>query len=84
MTPTGSWRGRLAASASARRKELAGKVSEAMQTLAMAGGRFEVALDELPDGGAHGFEQSNSWLPRIRARRCDRSRRSRRAASCRA
>jgi DNA repair protein RecN (Recombination protein N) len=39
-------------------KELAGKVSEVMQTLAMAGGRFEVVLDELPDGGAHGLEHT--------------------------
>jgi DNA repair protein RecN (Recombination protein N) len=38
-------------------KELSSKVGEVMQTLAMAGGRFEVALDELPDGGAHGLEQ---------------------------
>jgi DNA repair protein RecN (Recombination protein N) len=28
-----------------------------MQTLAMAGGRFEVVLDALADGGAHGSEQ---------------------------
>ncbi len=38
-------------------KELSSKVTDAMQTMAMAGGRFEVALDELPDGGAHGLEQ---------------------------
>ncbi len=52
----------LARTLSGKRKraaeELAGKVSEVMQTLAMAGGRFEVALDELPDGGAHGLEHA--------------------------
>jgi len=39
-------------------KELSERVTEAMQTLAMAGGRFEVALETLPDGGAHGLEQA--------------------------
>jgi DNA repair protein RecN (Recombination protein N) len=38
-------------------KELANKVTDAMQTLAMAGGRFEVALEPLGDGAAHGLEQ---------------------------
>ncbi len=38
-------------------RELATKVTDAMQTLAMAGGRFEVALEALADGGAHGLEQ---------------------------
>jgi DNA repair protein RecN (Recombination protein N) len=38
-------------------RELAAKVSDAMQTLAMAGGRFEVALEALTEGGAHGLEQ---------------------------
>ena len=38
-------------------RELATKVSDAMQTLAMAGGRFEVALEALTEGGAHGLEQ---------------------------
>jgi DNA repair protein RecN (Recombination protein N) len=38
-------------------KELSNKVSQAMQTLAMAGGRFEVKLEPLADGGAHGLEQ---------------------------
>ena len=37
-------------------RELATKVTEAMQILAMAGGRFEVGLEALPDGGAHGLE----------------------------
>ena len=31
-------------------------VTEAMQQLAMPGGRFEVALDPLPEGAAHGLE----------------------------
>jgi len=37
-------------------RELATKVTDAMQTLAMAGGRFEVALEALPHGGAGGLE----------------------------
>jgi DNA repair protein RecN (Recombination protein N) len=35
---------------------LSHKVTAAMQTLAMAGGRFEVVLTALEDGGAHGLE----------------------------
>jgi DNA repair protein RecN (Recombination protein N) len=31
-------------------------VTEAMQQLAMPGGRFEVALEKLPEGAAHGLE----------------------------
>ena len=38
-------------------KTLSDKVTEAMQTLAMAGGRFEVALQPLEEGSAHGLEQ---------------------------
>ena len=38
-------------------RELSDKVTQAMQTLAMAGGRFEAALEQLPEGGAHGLEQ---------------------------
>jgi DNA repair protein RecN (Recombination protein N) len=38
-------------------RELATKVTDAMQALAMAGGRFEVALEALSDGAAHGLEQ---------------------------
>ncbi len=38
-------------------KKLAGKVSEAMQTLALAGGSFEVALNPLAEGNATGLEQ---------------------------
>jgi len=36
---------------------LSERVSQAMQTLAMAGGRFEVKLEPLPEGSAHGLEQ---------------------------
>jgi DNA repair protein RecN (Recombination protein N) len=39
-------------------RELGTKVTDAMQTLAMAGGCFEVALEVLADGGAHGLEQT--------------------------
>ncbi len=35
---------------------LSAEVSEAMQTLAIAGGRFEASLIPLPDGSAHGDE----------------------------
>jgi DNA repair protein RecN (Recombination protein N) len=38
-------------------QELATKVTDAMQTLAMAGGRFEAVLEALADGGPHGLEQ---------------------------
>jgi DNA repair protein RecN (Recombination protein N) len=37
--------------------ELTRKVTEQMQGLALAGGRFEVALQALAEGGAHGVEQ---------------------------
>lgn len=51
----------LAGKLSAGRKRAAGeleeKVSAAMQELAMAGGRFEIALNPLPEGSAHGLEQ---------------------------
>jgi DNA repair protein RecN (Recombination protein N) len=50
----------LAGKLSAARKEaaqgLGGKVSAAMQSLAMAGGRFEIALTEF-EGNAHGLEE---------------------------
>jgi DNA repair protein RecN (Recombination protein N) len=36
--------------------DLAKAVTEVMQTLAMAGGRFEVALEKLPQGAAYGLE----------------------------
>lgn len=38
-------------------KKLSSRVTEAMQTLAMAGGVFEIALHSLDDGGAQGLEQ---------------------------
>jgi DNA repair protein RecN (Recombination protein N) len=37
--------------------ELSDKVSQAMQTLAMAGGRFDVKLEAVAEGSAHGLEQ---------------------------
>ncbi|MCA1974902.1 MAG: DNA repair protein RecN [Caenispirillum sp.] len=36
--------------------ELGKAVTEAMQQLAMPGGRFEVALEKLPEGAVHGLE----------------------------
>jgi DNA repair protein RecN (Recombination protein N) len=46
---------------SAERKKAATKlstqVSAAMQQLAMAGGRFEIALDPVPEGASHGLER---------------------------
>jgi DNA repair protein RecN (Recombination protein N) len=51
----------LAEQLSAKRKfaasELADRVTSAMQTLAMAGGRFEIALMPLAEPAAHGLEQ---------------------------
>jgi DNA repair protein RecN (Recombination protein N) len=38
-------------------KTLSERVTDAMQTLAMAGGRFEVALEPIAEGSAHGAEQ---------------------------
>lgn len=38
-------------------KKLSQTVTQAMQTLAMVGGFFEVALPPLPEGGAYGLEQ---------------------------
>lgn len=38
-------------------KKLSQTVTQAMQTLAMVGGCFEVALPPLPEGGAYGLEQ---------------------------
>lgn len=37
--------------------EFAGKVTASMQALAMAGGSFEIVLNALADGSAHGLEQ---------------------------
>ncbi|MDR2000682.1 MAG: DNA repair protein RecN, partial [Zoogloeaceae bacterium] len=36
--------------------ELSAAVTEGMQQLAMTGGRFEIALEPLPEGAAHGLE----------------------------
>ncbi|MBZ0104498.1 MAG: DNA repair protein RecN [Sulfuricella denitrificans] len=47
----------LSASRKRMAQELGLKVSEAMQALAMAGGRFEVALHALAEGNMHGLEQ---------------------------
>ena len=38
-------------------KKLARQVSESMQTLALGGGKFEIALPALEQGGAHGQER---------------------------
>ncbi|MFN3984373.1 MAG: DNA repair protein RecN [Rhodocyclaceae bacterium] len=47
---------RLSALRTPAAQALSERVSAAMQTLAMAGGRFEVALTPLDEGGAHGRE----------------------------
>jgi DNA repair protein RecN (Recombination protein N) len=49
--------GELSAARQIAARELGSRVSEAMQQLAMAGGRFEVALQALAEGNAHGLEQ---------------------------
>lgn len=38
-------------------KKLSGEVTASMQTLALAGGKFEIALQPLDEGGAHGLER---------------------------
>ena len=38
-------------------KKLAREVTDAMQGLAMAGGRFDIGLEKLEEGGAHGLER---------------------------
>jgi DNA repair protein RecN (Recombination protein N) len=48
--------GKLSAARKEAAQELGGKVSAAMQSLAMAGGRFEIALAEF-EGNAHGLEE---------------------------
>ena len=48
---------KLSAGRTKAAKAMSQKVSEAMQQLAMAGGRFEVALNALAEEGAHGLEQ---------------------------
>jgi len=49
--------GKLSAGRKKAAKKLAEKVTAAMQTLAMAGGSFEIALSALAEGAAHGLEQ---------------------------
>jgi|KBSMisStandDraft_5_1062788.scaffolds.fasta_scaffold59049_4 DNA repair protein RecN (Recombination protein N) len=49
--------GKLSAGRKKAAKKLAEKVTAAMQTLAMAGGSFEIALSALAEGTAHGLEQ---------------------------
>jgi len=49
--------GKLSAGRKKAAKKLAEKVTAAMQTLAMAGGSFEIALITLAEGAAHGVEQ---------------------------
>lgn len=48
--------GKLSAARKKAARELEEKVSAAMQSLAMAGGRFEIALTEF-EGNAHGLEE---------------------------
>ena len=38
-------------------KKLSAEVTASMQTLALAGGKFEIALQPLDEGGAHGIER---------------------------
>ena len=38
-------------------KKLSAQVTESMQTLALSGGKFEIALQPLDEGGAHGMER---------------------------
>ena len=38
-------------------KKLSAEVTASMQTLALAGGKFEIALQPLDEGGAHGMER---------------------------
>ena len=49
--------GKLSTGRSKAAKKLSEKVTEAMQTLALAGGSFEAALCPLPDGNLNGLEQ---------------------------
>ncbi|TCV90842.1 DNA repair protein RecN [Sulfurirhabdus autotrophica] len=48
---------KLSAGRQTAAKTLSQKVSASMQSLAMAGGQFEVGLPELPEGSAYGLEQ---------------------------
>ncbi len=60
-TAESAWR-RLATELTRKRRfaahELAGRVTQAMQDLAMKGGRFEIALVPLAEPSSHGSEQS--------------------------
>ncbi len=47
---------RLSAARAKAAHTLSAEITAAMQTLAMQGGRFEVALQPLAEGGAHGLE----------------------------
>ncbi|THF66883.1 DNA repair protein RecN [Pseudothauera nasutitermitis] len=47
---------RLSAARKPAAEALSAEVTAAIQTLAMAGGRFEIALEPLPEGCAHGLE----------------------------
>ena len=49
--------GKLSVARKKAARELEEKVSAAMQSLAMTGGLFEIALSALPDGNAHGLEE---------------------------
>ncbi|WP_338926892.1 DNA repair protein RecN [Mycetohabitans endofungorum] len=49
--------GRLSKARVKAAKALSSAVTTGMQDLSMAGGRFEVALEPLPEGGQHGLEQ---------------------------
>jgi len=49
--------GKLSAGRKKAAKKLSARVTEAMQTLAMAGGVFEIALNAVPEGGTFGLEQ---------------------------
>ncbi len=49
--------GKLSAGRGKAAKALSAKVTAAMQTLALAGGSFEVALTRLPEGKSSGLEQ---------------------------
>jgi DNA repair protein RecN (Recombination protein N) len=50
--------GKLSAVRQGAARELGEKVTAAMQRLAMAGGRFEIALNPLADGSSHGLEET--------------------------
>ncbi len=49
--------GRLSGERAVAARTLSREVTEAMQTLAMTGGSFEIALESCPEGSAHGLEQ---------------------------